>query len=176
MDDFLEETVDRHDQKNLYEVLYFVIYAFVILFALIGSVFFAMVTANIIYIVPFVFFCGLAVWGFFAKDKLRVEYDYTITNGLVEVGKVINRRRRKDLLMFKMKDVEILGPVDAQGSTYARYEHMRDVKRVRAMINPKTKKYFVFVNEGGQRTLLKFEPSDEFVAIMKKYNNRAVYL
>ena len=47
-------------------------------------------------------------------DYLRIEYDYTFTNGNLDVSQVLNNKRRKYLTALQMKDVIRCGPVGTQ--------------------------------------------------------------
>lgn len=55
-------------------------------------------------------FAGLAFLLWRASDNCRVEYDYTFTNGNLDVCKVLNNRRRRYLTALLMKDVIRCGP------------------------------------------------------------------
>ena len=119
MDDFLEIVAFRRRQ-GMFTLLYFVCWVFVIVFALVA----AFGLANIVGVNPetggMVFSWqslvltvafGAAAFGLWrASDSCRVEYDYTFTNGNLDVSRVLNNKRRKYLTALEMKDVIRCGP------------------------------------------------------------------
>ena len=48
------------------------------------------------------------VWRF--KDKLRVEYDYLLRDGVLEVTQVLNNRRRRPALRLELSRIQACGP------------------------------------------------------------------
>ncbi|WP_426348426.1 DUF6106 family protein [Alloiococcus sp. CFN-8] len=116
---------------------------------------------------------GLAAVGLFLlKRRLYLEYEYSITNGEVDVDKIIEAKSRKKLITFNMKEVELLAPLDS--SEYKSFSGKPE-KIINAVPNGDTnRKYGAIINGGGKRAQLIFVPNKEFVDLCFIYNPKAV--
>ena len=55
-------------------------------------------------------------YGFYVlKNNQRIEYDYTFTNGVLDIAKIINNSKRKRLLSMNVKDFEVVAPISDEG-------------------------------------------------------------
>jgi hypothetical protein len=127
--------------------------------------------ANIIF---FVFLAGSALLLWFGKDYLRVEYEYSFTNGVVDIAQVINNRRRKELASFKTKDAEIVAPID--DPKLRGIEARPNIKKIKAVLNSDNAIYFACFRQNERQCILFFEPSNEFLRLMRIYNERSIIL
>lgn len=175
-DHFKEEIVTKK-KKGLSMLIYIVMWISMLFSALVASVQ-LMAIMNGSFSVPgiivFLIFGGGAVLGWWGKDYLRVEYEYTFTNGVVDIAQVINNRRRKEALSFKMKDVEIVASID--NAKLHNYEQKQNIKKIKAVVNVDTDVYFIFTKKNDQYYLIYMEPSAEFLKLMRMYNDRNVFL
>lgn len=114
-------------------------------------------------------FGGVAVGIYFYKDTLKTDYEYSYTNGILDVAKVINNKKRKEILSVDTKkELELLAPIMTNG--FDRYQGMSDVKKINAWLNRDMKKHFAIIRKDNQKMMLIFEPRDEFVNVVKKHN------
>lgn len=117
---------------------------------------------------------GALTYGcFVAKNRQRIEYDYTFTNGILDIAKVINNSRRKRLLSTDVREFEIIAPTSDDG-----FQRMLNHKGIEQRFNYFLNRggglyYGVFMHEG-KKSLLIFEPSDTLVEMFKVYNPRNV--
>ena len=53
--------------------------------------------------------CAVAYGAYFLITGMNVEYEYSVTNGELDVDKIIAKRKRKHMLTVKISDFETLG-------------------------------------------------------------------
>ena len=102
------------------------------------------------------------------KDNFRTEYEYTFTNGEMDVAKVLGNSRRKQLTTVRMREMEAGGWADTDA--FDRYLSMKDVKHLDYFLNGKSRLYYLFFIRDGKKTLLLIEPSQEMVNMMAQYS------
>lgn len=127
---------------------------------------------NIIPIIGFVIFGGLTYLFYMIKNNQRVEYDYTFTNGTLDIAKIYNNTRRKKLLTANVKEFEILAPTRDDG--FQRALQHPGIKKLNYFLNRGGGLYYAVFTNNGEKTILVFEPSEEFVKMCKLVNPRNV--
>ncbi len=183
MDNFLDVIIVRK-KKGLYSFLYFLASLFMIIFGLVAAmnIFNIMgqnpdtggISINFIALIIFVVAGGLAFLLFWSRAFIKIDYDISFTNGFVEIARVANNIRRKELCRFYMKEVEAGGYASSPG--YKRYDSMKDIKRYKAVLNSDAEVFYLFVVVGDSKALVTFEVNDELIKLVHKYNPRAVKL
>ena len=177
MDDFLEIIAVRHRQ-GLYTMLYYLCWAVLIAFALVA----AFMLSNIVGMNPetggMVFSWQSLLWtvvfggGAFllwrASDNCRVEYDYTFTNGNLDVSRVLNNKRRKYLTALEMKDVIRCGP--AAGPAFKKTLSEPGIKVHNWFVNRDAKLYYFYFQRKGVKHVIVLELTDEMVAMIRSKN------
>ncbi|NLI60602.1 MAG: hypothetical protein GX375_04125 [Clostridiales bacterium] len=175
MDNFREESVSKVN-SGLTTLVYVLAFAGMVFFGFFALMFLMSILNGNLQIPTIVFtlvFGGLAYGCFVIRNNQRVEYDYTFTNGTLDIAKVINNSKRKRLLSTDIREFEILAPTSDEG-----FQRMLNHKGIE-------KKFNYFLNRGGglyygvfmheeKKSLLVFEPSDEMVEMFKIYNPRNV--
>ena len=68
---------------------------------------------------------GLAVFLFIYKDNLKLEYEYTFTNGTLDFAKVLRSARRKELGSMNVANVSACGHV--AHDSFRRFLAQKDV-------------------------------------------------
>lgn len=179
MDHFHEEIVVRKN-KQLANVLYVVLTLLVAVGA-VYTIFMLSALTNIVFVQPWgivllqlldvLLSGGITVLLLYFRSRQRVEYEYTFTNGLVEVAKVINNSKRKELLGIKYKEVEALGYCTS--SAFSRYEGMREVKHIKAVLNKDAQRFYIYSVRGDEKYLTIMEPTEELVKLLRMYFDKA---
>jgi len=173
MDDFLEQVARRRHQ-GAYTFLYFVMWVFIVIFGLIGvtSLFNIIgmtetggIKFNFIDLIFGVVFGGSAFLLWRRADYCRMEYDYTFTNGTLDVGQVLNNKRRRYLTAMDLKDVTSCGPLDTQAFKKALAE--RDVKRHNWFLNRDANLYFFCFTKNNVKHLAILELQQEMVNLIR---------
>ncbi len=99
--------------------------------------------------------------------KFKREYEYIITDDSVDIDVIFNASKRKRLVSFSVKDVEILAPVkDPNYNARLKSEYK---KTIDATTNSADADVYFAVFEQGGRTLVKFEPPYAGLELLKKY-------
>ena len=174
MDNFHEEVATKAN-KTVSNMLYSLCWVAIVLFGIVAMTGFSSILYldfNISAIVRFVVFGGLTALIWFKKDDLRIEYDYTFTNGDLDVGKVFGNARRRLMTSLNMKDVQAAGMVSHQ--SFQRFMNDSTIKKHNWFVNRGANlSYFYFEKENGQGVTVKhtivLELSDEMIALLKPY-------
>lgn len=184
MDDFLEIIAFRRKQ-GLYTLLYYLCWALLILFALIAAFSLSSVigmnpeTGAVMFswqsLLLTLVFGGGAFLLWRASDNCRVEYDYTFTNGNLDVSRVLNNKRRKYLTALEMKEVIRCGP--AAGPAFNKTLNEPGIKRHNWFVNRDAKLYYFYFQKKGMKHVIIVELTQEMVDMIrsKNYLQRGVW-
>ena len=178
MDDFLEMTAVRQ-KKGVFTLLYILAWVVMVIcaafavFALSSVVGMNYETGGAIFRPQFLL--GVAVFGgmafllFRAKDECRVEYDYSFTNGTLDISKVMNERRRRYLCSVETKDMISCGP--ASGPAFQKALREPNVKTHNWFCNREAKLTFFYFQKKGVKHVMVLELNDEMLSVIrsKKY-------
>jgi hypothetical protein len=180
MADNVKEEIVIKRRQALTMLMYVIIWITMLVSALIGSIMLMSIlnpsTGGINWggVIGLVVFGGGAVLMWVGKDYLRVEYEYSFTNGVVDIAQVINNRRRKELVSFKTREVEYVAPID--DPKLHNFESRPNLKKIKAVLNADSDIYFASFRKNEVQYLLYFEPSKEFLQFMRIYNDRNVII
>ncbi len=180
MDNFKEEVVVRR-HTGLAGLLYYLLWIIMIIFVLIGVIMINVVLQTIgngfqwtslIWIAGFL---GIAVLIWFKKDNLKVEYEYTFTNGTLDVAMVLNNSKRKYLAEIPMKLVESAGSV--KHPSFNRFLQDKQIKKHNWFLNRDNDLIYLYFTKNSVRRLAVIEPSKEMQDMMhsKGYMNYGVW-
>ncbi len=170
MDIFLEYIVKR--KKSVLDIFKIAIiliatlillYFSLILFAVpVLSSFTLLIDAGIIYL------CWLGI------TSVNIEFEYSVTNGAVDIDKIINKRKRKRVISFKVSEAELIAPTSSH--EHAGVYNSEFAKVIDASSgNTAGNTYFAVVpNEGGRCKVL-FNPTEKMVEAFKIYGPRKVF-
>lgn len=167
MDVFVEQVVSRK-RRGLYDALFYACWALLICCGLIGL----SGLMNVIYtnadgslgvrplaIGMAVVFLGAAFLLWRASMRLRTEYDYSFTNGVLDVARVLNGRKRVYLTSFDVRDLRAVG--EESSSAFQSCARQSGAQLHRWYLNKEAKKYFFFYDKKGGRHLTILELNDE---------------
>ena len=147
-DHFHEESVSRV-KMGLNSIIYALCYIAMVFFALLAvwgfnSIFYQIAAGQINFMTIIVMLVsgGLAYGFYVLKNNQRIEYDYTFTNGVLDIAKIINNSKRKRLLSMNVKDFEVVAPISDEG-----FQRMLNHKGIQ-------KRYNYFLNRGGGFTMV----------------------
>lgn len=174
MDHFLEEIVVRR-RRTLFELLYYLSNAVMVLFAIIGFWMLSNLLGgfSLIALAVTLFFCGIAALLFFFRDRLRTEFEYTFTNGDLDFAQVFNNQKRKNLGTMRVKNVESFGPVDS--NQFRKLINMPGMSRKNWFLNRDAELYYFYYQKDQARTIVVMEPTRDMVDLIKKYLPHGVF-
>ncbi|MBU3227152.1 DUF6106 family protein [Clostridium algidicarnis] len=120
----------------------------------------------------FIVFVLTAVGIFFFKKNLFIEYEYIFTNGEIDIDKIFEMKKRKRIISFNIKDVQIIAKDNSQ--------YIKDfINKPNKVINLYPPNYngeiFVAIlNKGAETIMIKFAPDEKILNLAFKYNPRAI--
>lgn len=175
MDNFREESVSKIN-SGLNTIVYILASVGMVLFGIIALMNLSAVLAgnfNIALIVTVLVFGALAYGCFVLRNNQRIEYDYTFTNGILDIAKVINNSKRKKLISTDIREFEVMAPTSDEGFNRM-LNHKGIEQKLNYFLNRGGGLYYAVFTHDGKKTLLVFEPSEEMVQMMKPYNPRNI--
>ena len=161
-DMYAEYIVKRHDgiKTSLLKVLVMVVTAVLVYLAM-------MLTQNVIFLMPAA--VALFGWmGYRAYLMLSIEYEYIVTNGELDIDRVIARRGRKRQINIKTNAYELIAPYD--DAHKAAYEQGEFSKTIDARSRPDIDGFFVIANvRNVGRVRVRFEPTPKMLYVLSQY-------
>ncbi len=109
------------------------------------------------------------------SGNVEYEYSYTTGNGSLDIAKIINNTKRKAVISIDPTDVRM---VAAEGTNeFLKYDHV-DLKIFDCSAKTEGKKKFLLVahdNKKNEEYKVFFNPTEELIEAMKKYNKREIF-
>ena len=184
MDDFLEIYAVRRNQLP-YTLMYYGCWVLVVLSGLAAAVSLAGIVGvnpesggmefSLRNLIVTLLFGGAAFLLWRGSDNLRVEYDYTFTNGNLDVSRVLNNKRRRYLTALEMKDVIRCGP--AAGPAFTKTLNEPGIKRHNWFVNRDAHLYYFYFQKKGIKHVIVLELNREMIGMIrsKNYLQRGVW-
>ena len=183
MDDFLEQ-VARRKHQGMYTLLYVFLWFIIIVFgmAALSSVMRIIMideqglSINFLALIVTVVGGGVAYLAWRRSDYCRLEYDYSFTNGILDVSRVMNNRRRRYLTALDMKDVIRCGP--AQGPAFQKTLSEPGLKKHNWFLNRDANLYYFYFVKNNVKHMAVVELHDEMVEMIrsKSYLQKGVWV
>jgi hypothetical protein len=161
-DVFVEQLIERQqDFKTSMKKLGIVFAAL-----LVSAIF--LVIGMLRFLFPAVF--ALSMYGAFrfVKDQ-NLEFEYSFTNGELDIDKIMGRRRRKRELSVHVRKFEIMAPMNEKFRN--EYETQNIIRTVDVSTSPKSdSRWFArYRDDAGTTTLLIFEPNERLINAIRKF-------
>jgi hypothetical protein len=177
MDFFIEEAVIKKN-RTFDEIIYYFSWLVIVVCGFYAVMVFSTLTRIIaegqwLALIPGVVAGAMAVFVFFYHDQLRMEYEYTFTNGSLDFARVFNNKRRKSLGSLNVRTVDAFGPVT--GSAFKRLSSMQGVRIDRWFLNREANLYFFYFQKSGNKRMIVLEPSEEMVKAIRHFLAYGVY-
>ncbi len=174
MDNFKEDIVSSRSTL-LPNILYVISWIFVVIFGLYAllmlQVLFVAFSASGLIIT--VLSAAAAVLLFLLKDNLKVEYEYTFTNGSLDFAKVMRGARRKELGSMNVANVAACGHV--AHDSFRRYLSMKDVEKKNWFLNRDGNLFYFYYVKENKKHMIIIEPSEEMVGMIVRYVQPGVF-
>ncbi|MBR6185254.1 MAG: hypothetical protein IKQ41_03230 [Clostridia bacterium] len=175
MDQFLEEVVTKRN-RGVQTASYIAANLLMVLLGLTAFLYFTSLTtvltqegfggAFFITVASILLFGGGAVLLFLYRDRLKMEYEYTFTNGQMDFAQVYNNKKRKNLGTMNIRNVEACGLVSS--GSFNRYINMQGVKRTNWFLNREAELLYFYFQKENQKRIIIIEPSEEMLALIKR--------
>lgn len=172
MDIFVEQLVKKkRGIKEIITVLASIIGALVILWFL-----------PVAFVIPGIGFALFAVCVilmyllYFLVTSINQEYEYCFTNGILDVDKIINMRKRKKMLEINVRKMEMMGT--KKSAAFQKYMTDSNVKKIYACTHKEAEDlcFLVFPDESGKNMMLLFNPNEKIADAIRRYNPQKVEL
>ena len=118
------------------------------------------------YLVIFLLFAATTGGLYFYRDRIKMEYEYTLTNTQMDFAQVFNNKKRKSLGTMNIKNVEACGLVSS--GSFHRYISMQGIKRSNWFLNRDAELFYFFFQKNGEKRIIVIEPSEEMRGMIKK--------
>lgn len=174
LDHFVEDIVIKRD-RLLLDALYLACWLFIVMTSMIAVLGLqaALMGFGLVSLLVALLCAGLSAAAYVAKDWLKVEYDYTFTNGVLEFARVMRSSRRKELGSVHVAHAAACGHVAHEA--FRRYVSMRDVEKKNWFLNRDGNLFYMYWIKEGKKYLIVLEPSGEMVEMIRRYLPDGVY-
>ncbi len=165
MDYFYEQLIVIK-KPALYTITRFISFAFILI-----AIFFIL-SFNLSSIIIGLIFGLIGASLFFLKQKIYTEYEYIITNGSIDIDRIVEQNKRKKIIEFDIKNVELMAE---ENSDEVKNFSNKPQKKLDCVIRDNHMKvYIAYITMGGDRCTIRFTPDEKFLDICFKFNPRAV--
>ena len=175
MDQFLEQVVTKRSQASQ-TIAYICAWIALILMGFMAFLQFTSITAVLtqyglgveffITLAQLVVFGGLAVLIYLYKDRIKMDYEYTFTNGQLDFAQVFNNRKRKNLGTMNIKNLEACGLVSS--GSFNRYINMQGIKRTNWFLNREAELLYFYYQKNSEKHIIIIEPNEEMLGLIKR--------
>lgn len=174
MDNFKEEIVSPRSTV-MANILYILAWILMIVFGLYAMMMlqFVFVSFNLGTLVGLVSSAALAILLFIYKDHLKLEYEYSFTNGSLDFAKVMRGASRKELGSMNVQNVTACGHVAHE--SFQRFLSMKDVEKKNWFLNRDGNLFYFYYVKNDKKHMIIIEPTEELVDMIRRYLPVGVY-
>ncbi len=117
---------------------------------------------------------GAIIYGvYYLIRSRRLEFEYAVTNGDLDVDMIIDQRKRKRLFSGHCNEFEIVAPVSHERLGHYASNVKKKIPAVSSMDSPDV--YFIVADYNNERVMVFFEPDERMLENFKKYIPRKVF-
>ncbi len=117
---------------------------------------------------------GSAYGSWWLISRQGVEFEYIITNGVMDVDRIMGRRARKRLFTVDCRDFEILAPVHSKFERDYNSQSIAVKVDVSSAPTAEGRWFAIFNNKEGKRTVMFFEPNERMLEVIRPLIPRKV--
>lgn len=176
MDNFREESVAPRN-SFLYDILYILCWVIIVVFGFVALMLLQITVMQLNFDIPGIILMlltgGVAVLLFLRKDRLKTEYEYTFTNGELDLAMVFRNTSRKELGSMRIKNIEACGHV--AHDSFGRYLSMPGIKKSNWFANRDGNLFYFYFSKDAQKRLIIIEPSEAMVSLIRMYCAQGAY-
>lgn len=167
MDIFMEKIVKR--KKNIKDYL---ITAAVVIGAFILMQ--VVIIVDILRPMSLFFFVGIIYIGYLLITTRNIEFEYAVTNGDLDIDKIIAQRKRKRIFSANCKNFEVVARVKSSHFTpqYKSFKNHVDCASSRDGDDV----YFIALNYKNDQTIVYFEPTEKMLQNFRTFIPRKVFV
>jgi len=113
----------------------------------------------------------LAYVGYRIITSRNIEYEYSLTNGDLEISKIIAQRKRKRIFYGDCRQFEMIDRVPSDKHNNAVNSVTSKIRSVSSMNSEHV--YFIITQFNSKRVIVYFEPNDKILSGIKTFNKKA---
>ena len=175
MDTFIEYMVKRKRTGTDLLKIFGTIIGAIVLCMILG--FLVTITPQMLFLLWFAL--AVAVWYgvYIIVSRQNIEYEYTFTNGELDIDAIYSKRRRVHLLTVRAKEFTICAPAYDERFK-EQYLNVSGIKHYYKTVSRMDSEavYFADFLLNGDRVRLFFEPSGRMIEAIKRFNMRNVHV
>ena len=173
-DNFKEDIVQPRSSA-LQNILYIGCWVLIIVFGIYAFLMIQVVTFqfSLPSLILLLVSAGIVVLLFLYKDRLKLEYEYTFTNGTLDFAKVFRQVKRQELGSMNVRNVTACGHVAHE--SFQRYLSMKDVEKKNWFLNRDGNLFYFYYVKDNKKHMIIIEPSEEMVGMIRKCVDPGVY-
>ncbi|MEE1043164.1 MAG: DUF6106 family protein [Clostridia bacterium] len=168
--DFFNEWIVKK-KKNIQDIMSIIIIFFTALLFL-YLVLVQLGAGKVVFLIP-VEIALIAYVAYYLWSSLNVEFEYSVTNGDLDIDKIVAKKRRKKLVRIKLKDIEYFAPLDDNHINVAEDPSVDKVIDASSDIDS-PKVYFAIYFNNSEKVCLLFEPTDKMIENFADYIPRSL--
>lgn len=117
--------------------------------------------------IALLFIAGLVYGSYYLITSFAIEYEYSITNGEMDMDKIIAKRKRSRIITVKLREIESIGK-------YSKNEHENKRYDTKLFVcadehDPQNSWYMTLRHNKMQHTLVVFTPDEKVLKNIRKY-------
>lgn len=165
MDVFIEKIVAR--KKNAADVV-------VSILAVMGVFVLTFIALNIPVLnsLGLIIFVGLCYMAYRVISGRNIEYEYIVTNGDLDIDRIVSKRSRKRIFSANCKDFDIIAKVKSNHFTPQIQQIKNRIEAVSSLYEDDV--YFITLNYKGDRMLVFFQPNEKMLNNFRTFIPRKI--
>lgn len=104
----------------------------------------------------------------------NVEFEYVVTNGDLDIDRIVARRKRKRIFSASCKEFDVVARVSSSGFAQAAQNVKTKIDATSSPASPDA--FYVTLNYKGDRTMVLFEPDQRMLNNFKTFIPRKILL
>lgn len=165
MDIFMEKIVQKRKDAKDYLIIVGVI---------IATIFLMLLVLNFIPGMAFFFLIGLGYIAYLLITTRNIEYEYAVTNGDLDIDKIIAQRKRKRIFSANCKNFEIVAKLKSSHFSN-HYKNFKNQMNCATSLDSENV-YFIALNYNNEQTVVYFEPTEKMLKNFKTFIPRKVFV
>ncbi|NLG88986.1 MAG: hypothetical protein GX494_07185 [Clostridiaceae bacterium] len=166
MDVFMEKIVrKKKDAKDYILTVFIIIAAFILIFLALN---FIPPQLSLFVIV------GIGYVAYMLITNRNIEYEYAVTNGDLDIDKIIAQRKRKRVFSENCKNFEIVAKIKSHHYT-PQYRNFKNQLNFASSLDSDDV-YFIALQYNNEQTIVYFEPSEKMLQSFKTFIPRKVFI
>jgi hypothetical protein len=119
-------------------------------------------------------FVGVAYLAYMLISSRNIEYEYAVTNGDLDIDKIIAQRKRKRIFSANCKTFDLVARVKSQHYT-PQYRNFKNKIDCSSGFMDSDDVYFIVLQYKNEQTILFIEPSEKMLKNFKTFIPRKVF-